>query len=116
MQRLALSALTLSLFRPSTIHRGFVTMNGLSASAQVPTSLAAVDQMTLEQVEARYRPFRAKKNAAGEPDWVESLELDTVQKMAQSRSQPVRILVLYGSLRERCGPLFYLYVCSLSLD
>jgi hypothetical protein len=99
MQRLAFSALTLSLLRP--FHRNLSTMNGSLSAVRVPTTTEAVHRLTSDEVEARYRPFRTTKNNEGEPDWTESLELDTVQKLAQARSEPVKVLVLYGSLRER---------------
>lgn len=99
MQRLAFGALTLSLLRP--FQRNFSTMNGSLSAVRVPTTTEAVHRLTSDEVEARYRPFRTTKNNEGEPDWIESLELDTVQKLAQARSEPVKVLVLYGSLRER---------------
>ncbi|BGP55989.1 hypothetical protein JCM8202v2_003596 [Rhodotorula sphaerocarpa] len=55
--------------------------------------------MQQHDIERLYRPFLAKKG--DEEDWVERLELDTVQRMAKERSQPIKVLVLYGSLRER---------------
>lgn len=37
-----------------------------------------------------------------EPDWTADLELDTVKALAESsRGEPLRVLVLYGSLRHR---------------
>lgn len=37
-----------------------------------------------------------------EPDWTAELELDTVKALAESREDgPLRVLVLYGSLRHR---------------
>ncbi|GAA5880557.1 hypothetical protein JCM3774_002008 [Rhodotorula dairenensis] len=91
-------------------------MNGSSLAAQVPTATAAVYQMTTDEVEARYRPFRATKNPEGEPDWVDSLELETVQTMVQSHPEPVRVLVLYGSLRERSFSRLAAYEASRILS
>ena len=34
-------------------------------------------------------------------DWVQGLDLDAVTKMHEARSEKIKILVLYGSLRER---------------
>ncbi|GAA5853194.1 hypothetical protein JCM8547_000236 [Rhodosporidiobolus lusitaniae] len=61
----------------------------------LPSDLPEVD------VHKLYRPFLATKNAPDEPDWIDALELDTVKTMAVQFGRPLRILVLYGSLRER---------------
>lgn len=114
MQRLAFSALTLSLLRP--FQRSFTTMNGSLSAIRVPTTTEAVHRLTSDEVEARYRPFRTTKNNEGEPDWINSLELDTVQKLAQARSEPVKVLVLYGSLRERSFSRLTAYEASRILS
>ncbi|GAA6020839.1 hypothetical protein JCM10207_001675 [Rhodosporidiobolus poonsookiae] len=72
-----------------------------SAGSSPPTTRGALEAMALDEIKARYRPFLATKNAADEADWVDDLELDTVQELAQRFPRPVRVLVLYGSLRER---------------
>ncbi|KAL7337942.1 flavoprotein-like protein [Rhodotorula toruloides] len=56
--------------------------------------------MREEEVDRRYRPFLATKNGEDEPDWVEALELDTAREM-QAKEKRVKVLVLYGSLRQR---------------
>lgn len=82
-------------------------MTGASAidAAPSPATPAEVAALELEAVEHRYRPFLAK--AAGETeadDWTAALELDTVRQMVEaigSDLPQLRILILYGSLRER---------------
>ncbi|GAA5961293.1 hypothetical protein JCM8115_001540 [Rhodotorula mucilaginosa] len=91
-------------------------MNGSLSAVRVPTTTEAVHRLTSDEVEARYRPFRTTKNNEGEPDWIESLELDTVQKLAQARSEPVKVLVLYGSLRERSFSRLTAYEASRILS
>ncbi|KWU43234.1 arsenate resistance ArsH [Rhodotorula sp. JG-1b] len=91
-------------------------MNGSLSAIRVPTTTEAVHRLTSDEVEARYRPFRTTKNNEGEPDWIESLELDTVQKLAQARSEPVKVLVLYGSLRERSFSRLTAYEASRILS
>lgn len=34
-------------------------------------------------------------------DWVKDLDLEAVTKMHQTRNEKIKVLVLYGSLRER---------------
>lgn len=34
-------------------------------------------------------------------DWVKELDLEAVTQMHQARSEKIKVLVLYGSLRER---------------
>jgi hypothetical protein len=62
--------------------------------------------MGLVDVESRYRPFLAKASGETEvDDWTSTLELDTVCKMVEAigpEAPQLKILVLYGSLRERC--------------
>jgi len=51
-------------------------------------------------VDLRYRPFREAKLVNGR-DW---LELETVGEMAKAfLPKRIKLLVLYGSLRERLG-------------
>ncbi|POY75641.1 hypothetical protein BMF94_1263 [Rhodotorula taiwanensis] len=73
----------------------------MTFSAAAP--LAAVSQPGSAEADGkhlRYKPFAvAKKGDAG--DWVDGLELDTVQRMSAERGKPIKVLVLYGSLRER---------------
>lgn len=52
----------------------------------------------------KYRPFILPEDA-GEPDWVNNLELDTVLDIAENNlrltNERLKVLVLYGSLRRR---------------
>ncbi|CAD6588512.1 MAG: hypothetical protein ASARMPREDX12_003353, partial [Alectoria sarmentosa] len=54
--------------------------------------------------DTRYRPFLLDEETRSS-DWISALELDTVTEMAQkdlqATNQPLRVLVLYGSLRQR---------------
>ncbi|GJN93236.1 hypothetical protein Rhopal_006283-T1 [Rhodotorula paludigena] len=78
-------------------------MSSTSTSAdRLTDNASALAALSADDVERRYRPFRATKNAVGEADWVESLELDTVKQLVErSQERDLRVLVLYGSLRER---------------
>ncbi|GAA5987715.1 hypothetical protein JCM10908_007180 [Rhodotorula pacifica] len=91
-------------------------MNGSTLAARVPTTLEALQQMEHVDVESRYRPFRATRNAEAELDWVDALDLETVQKMAHARSEPIKVLVLYGSLRERSFSRLTAYEASRILS
>lgn len=61
-------------------------------------------------IREKYRPFLLDKED-NKADWVDDLELDTVTKMAaenmQRTGERLKVLVLYGSLRQRlanrCG-------------
>lgn len=72
-----------------------------------PTTTALVSSLPLEDVEQLYRPFLLPPLPfdadASQRDWVDDLELDDAMNLAtRSADGPVRVLVLYGSLRERC--------------
>lgn len=55
-----------------------------------------------------YRPFLLDEQTRAS-DWISELELDTAEEMARqdllATAQPLRILVLYGSLRKRYGSI-----------
>jgi arsenic resistance protein ArsH len=68
-----------------------------SSIASIGEILARMDD---QEVDRRYRPFLITKNAEDEPDWVDELELNTVREM-QAKSKQVKVLILYGSLRQR---------------
>jgi len=55
-------------------------------------------------IRERYRPFLLKKEG-GKADWVDDLELSTVTAMAaedmQRTGDRLKVLVLFGSLRQR---------------
>ena len=63
-----------------------------------------------EELTRKYRPYLLP-NEEAEKDWISELELDTVERISRENLQrgegPLKILVLYGSLRERfaCSPL-----------
>ena len=67
-------------------------------------SLAITEDDDDPKIRKEYRPFLLKKNVNGE-DWIEHLELATVTKMAsediQRTNERPKVLVLFGSLRER---------------
>ena len=60
-----------------------------------------------EELSRRYRPYLLPKEEV-EKDWISELELDTVERISRENLQrgeePLKILVLYGSLRERFVP------------
>lgn len=60
-------------------------------------SVADLDSLSPAEVEARYRPFLVSK---GE-DWVGQLELDLVSELSAAQMKPIRVAILYGSLRTR---------------
>ena len=59
----------------------------------------------------RYEPFLLPERIRA-TDWISELELDTVAEMAREdllrTGQPLRVLVLYGSLRKRYGDTYLL--------
>lgn len=70
--------------------------------------------MSNEQVDEMYRPYLITKDLVegGAGDWIEGLELDQVGEMVRRRKsedpgERVRLLVMYGSLRERYGFCFF---------
>ncbi|TNY22635.1 flavo protein-like protein [Rhodotorula diobovata] len=86
-----------------------------------PTTAASLEALSTQDVEARYRPYLATKNAADEPDWTAQLELDTVKdmvlRMRELQGQPeIKVLVLYGSLRERSFSRLTAYEASRVLS
>lgn len=55
------------------------------------------------ELDKQYRPFLLPERQPS--DWTEELELDTITRLVEqdrnAGGQPLKILVLYGSLRER---------------
>jgi len=85
------------------------TLGSASTAFKATSSVtaASLDSLAQHEVDSLYRPFLATKNGADEPDWTAHLELDTVRQMVRDASEqrgqpPIKVLVLYGSLRERC--------------
>lgn len=79
-----------------------------SGSPPLPPTLAIPAHEDDAEVRAKYRPFLLENE--GEPsDWVSQLELDVALQMARRNLEEtgsrLKVLVLYGSLRKRYGPL-----------
>ena len=73
--------------------------------AQRPFSAGATSEVEMEaDCDARYRPFLLEETTKS-TDWISELELDTAVEMTRQNiratGQPLRVLVLYGSLRKR---------------
>ncbi|KAB8247001.1 flavo protein-like protein [Aspergillus flavus] len=72
-------------------------------SIRTPQSLALPESEDDPAVRQKYRPFILSNTA--EEDWVSDLELTTALKMAENNlkntNQRLKVLVLYGSLRQR---------------
>lgn len=74
-------------------------LNGvdIQSSSKWHTSNADTDDMN-----AGYCPHLAIYETIHSPDWVEELELSRVEAFSRAKmARPPRILVLYGSLRQR---------------
>ncbi len=79
----------------------------ISATMATQVSKPAFDKLDLENPSNNrtvYRPFLLDEQIRAS-DWISELELDTAEEMARqdllATAQPLRILVLYGSLRKR---------------
>jgi hypothetical protein len=70
-------------------------------NASPPSSVAQVSALPLEEVTSRYRPYTLSAAQREDDPWVDQLELDTVRDMSKAFGRQIRLLVLYGSLRER---------------
>ncbi|ORY55952.1 flavo protein-like protein [Leucosporidium creatinivorum] len=64
-------------------------------------SPADLNALSPAEVEARYRPFLLTELQKQESNWVDELELETVAAMAGASESKIKLVVLYGSLRER---------------
>lgn len=73
------------------------TINSIINATSLPSSVQDLKDMTPEAINSMYRPFLQMKSSI---DWVESLELETVSSMSASKP-PLKLLILYGSLRTR---------------
>lgn len=82
--------------------RPFVTMTGGADSGHRSLAIRECDDEP--RIREKYRPFLLEKED-NKPDWVDDLELDTVTAMAaenmQRTGERLKVLVLYGSLRQR---------------
>lgn len=74
------------------------------ATQEPESAFAKLDSEDPPDYQARYKPFLLDEKTTS-TDWVSELELDNVIDMAErdllATAQPLRILVLYGSLRKR---------------
>lgn len=72
-------------------------------------SLALTEEEDDTKVRQLYRPFLLSPHQSAN-DWVSKLELSTVTKLAEESlhqtGERLRVLVLYGSLRQRYYVLF----------
>ena len=104
-------------------------LNNLSAIrpvAEIPIdaqfvrrSLAIQESDDDPEIRREYRPFLLAEDVA-KSDWIGNLEMSTAMKMAyeeiyRTKGGRLRVLVLHGSLRERCGTRSALpsILCSL---
>lgn len=75
-----------------------------SQNLMLSTSATAAQLEKSADFDTRYRPFLLDEQTRS-TDWISALELETVTEMARrdllTTSQPLRVLVLYGSLRKR---------------
>jgi hypothetical protein len=101
----------------------FSIISNLNLCAQTRTIMSTASYPAISTDESTYRPFLlspipgAEKNADGVPavdkeDWVSELELDAVKKLAAGveGGRKLKLLVLYGSLRERSAYCCLLFV------
>lgn len=73
-----------------------------SSSVPAPPTPASLSAMAPADVDRLYRPFHLSDPKT--PDWVSNLELDTVSTLSRTLPSKLKLLVLYGSLRERVSP------------
>ncbi|GAA5824669.1 hypothetical protein JCM11251_005295 [Rhodosporidiobolus azoricus] len=76
-------------------------LSSATAAPSLPSSASALGTLPKADIDVLYRPFLITKNGPNEPDWVEGLELDGAKEMASKFGRPIKVLILYGSLRER---------------
>lgn len=82
-------------------------------------SLAITEDDDDPKIRKEYRPFVLPKNTNSE-DWIAHLELATVTKMAsediQRTKERLKVLVLFGSLRERFVDRFGFVVAAFACE
>ncbi len=75
------------------------------------SAFAKLDSENPPDYRARYKPFLLDEQTTS-TDWISELVLDTVADLARqdllTTAQPLRVLVLYGSLRKRYGCTIHL--------
>lgn len=94
------------LCRVQPILRRLMTAASLAPilATRLPASVHDLDALSQPQIDALYRPFLLPAPALdAAPDWTADLELDTISSLLRdsSSSTPMKLLVLYGSLRQR---------------
>ncbi|KAJ1542716.1 hypothetical protein HK096_009131, partial [Nowakowskiella sp. JEL0078] len=65
--------------------------------------MSTIAPLSESEITERYRPYRLPSVSEDSPqpdDWVSTLELDSA-RLFGSTHQPLRVLILYGSLRTR---------------
>ena len=87
-------------------------------AAFVGQSLAITEPDDDPEIRRRYRPFLLPEEIANS-DWISNLEMSTAMSMAYKDMRRVdgsrlKLLVLYGSLRERCVTLRFSLLPSLT--
>jgi arsenical resistance protein ArsH len=87
------------------------TQPDVADSACISSSLSTSPEE--ERTSQKYQPFLLDEHIISS-DWISRLELTTVSEMAHNdrvtAGKPLRILVLYGSLRTRCDWLYSILV------
>lgn len=71
-----------------------------------PQTVAALESLATQSADKLYRPFLPSLPTPDLPttplpDWTDALELDAVTAACRAHPQKLKLLVLYGSLRER---------------
>lgn len=85
-------------------------------TAFVRQSLAIQESDDEPEIRQQYRPFLLHQNTM-DSDWIANLEISTAMRMAYEEMHRVngsrlKVLVLYGSLRERC--VMFRKLCNIS--
>jgi hypothetical protein len=86
--------------------------------AYARTTLAIPQDKDDEAIRSVYRSFLLPKDVAAN-DWVSKLELSTVLKMSEADMEStggdrLKVMVLYGSLRNRCVVFDSIVICMLT--
>ena len=88
-------------------------------AAFVRQSLAIQESDDEPEIRRQYRPFLLRKKIV-DSDWIAHLEISTAMRMAYEEMHRLngtrlKVLVLYGSLRERCVTCFKSFAVLPSL-
>lgn len=101
---------TSSLLRPNTLNYNAPRMASLASPARQLKTLAQYPELAISEasddpaIRVKYRSFLLDPEVEA-IDWISQLELETAAALAQehiatTKSRP-KVLVLYGSLRQR---------------